>query len=198
MNNYDRMLLSAQQRFLEYDPHLLAIRPGVEDRANHFSTRFLGQQACIFKDNGCVTLDGEMADFIQTLSILDWLCDGKPDAVASEAYCPVASLPGVYVGGSGLSMEMPSLADAIHVAPDVFRNASQTMGATEEKLGDLGAKLEIFPGLTMCLKFYFGDEEFAPQLTLLWDRNMLHFVRYETIYYIDGCLQKRLLALMNV
>ena len=197
MNNYDRMLLSAQQRFLEYDPHLLAIRPGVEDRANHLSTRFLGQQVCIFKDNGYVTLDGETADFAQTLSVLDWLCDRKPDAVASEAYCPVGSLPGVYVGGSGLSMEMPQLADAIHAAPDIFRNACKTMGAMEEKLGDLGAKLEIFPGLRMCLKFYFGDEEFAPQLTLLWDRNMLHFVRYETIYYIAGCLHKRLLALMN-
>lgn len=192
------MLLSAQQRFLEYDPHLLASRPGVEDRENYYATRFLGQQVRIYKDDGCVTLDGEKADFIQTLSILDWFCDGKLDTVAAEDYCPVASLPGVYVSGSGLSIQMPNLAAAIHTMPDTFRNACQTMGATEETLGDLSAKLEIFPGLSMCLKFYFGDEEFAPQLTLLWDRNMLHFVRYETVYYIAGCLHKRLLALMNV
>ena len=165
---------------------------------DYFATRFFGQQVCIHKDDGCITLDGEVADFSQTLSILDWLCDGKSAAVAAEDYCPVASLPGVYVGGSGLSMQMPNLAAAIHASPDAFRIACQTIGATEKNLGDLGAKLEILPGLSMCLKFYFGDEEFAPQLTLLWDRNMLHFVRYETVYYIAGCLQKRLLALMNV
>ena len=197
MNNYDRMLLLAQQRFLEYDPHLLASRPGVEDRADHFATCFLGQRVHIFKEDGCITVDGEVADFTQTLSILDWLCDGKPDAVAAQVYCPVASLPGVYVGGSGLGMEMPRLANAIHAAPDAFRKACQIMGATEENLGDMGAKLEIFPGLQMCLKFYFGDEEFPPQLTLLWDRNVLRFVRYETVYYIAGCLQKRLLACMD-
>ena len=197
MNNYDRMLLAAQQRFLEYDPSVLASRLGVEDHIDHFATRFFGQRVCIYKDDGRITLDGVAADFSQTLSVLDWLCDGKPDAVAAEDYCPVGSLPGVYVGGSGLGMEMPRLAQAIHAAPDAFRKACQTMGATEENLGDLGAKLEIFPGLSMRLKFYFGDDEFPPQLTLLWDKNMLRFVRYETIYYIAGCLQKRLLEWME-
>jgi hypothetical protein len=197
MNNYDRMLLAAQRRFLEYDPHLLAARAGVEDRGDHLATRFFAQQVCVFKEDGHITLDGEAAGFGQTLSILDWLCDGQADAVAAEIYCPVGSLPGVYVGGSGLNIEMPRLAAAIDAAPDNFCRVCQTIGATEENLGDLGVRLEILPGLHMCLKFYFADDEFPPQLTLLWDRNMMRFVRYETIYYIAGCLYKRLLGLMG-
>ena len=56
-----------------------------------------------------------------------------------------------------------------------------------------GIGLPVFPGVSMCLKFYFADEEFPPQLTFLWDKNMLQFVRYETVYYIAGCIRERLL-----
>ena len=191
------MLHSAQQRFLDYDPQLLGKRFGVVDTPTHFTTCFFGQQAEICKADGSVLLDGEPADFSQTLSILDWLCDQKENAVAANEYCPVGSLPGVYVGGSGLSMDMPSLAMAIHKNPDQFRAACARMGGVPEYLGDLGYRLAVFPGLWMCLKFYFGDDEFPPQLTLLWDRNILQFVRYETVYYIAGCLYKRLLALLQ-
>jgi len=51
----------------------------------------------------------------------------------------------------------------------------------------------IFPDLSMQLKFYFADEEFPPSLTFLWDKNILDFVRYETVYYIAGVLRDRLM-----
>ena len=83
------------------------------------------------------------------------------------------------------------------VAEITFRTACANMGAEPQNMGDIGHRLQIFPDLPMCLKFYFGDEEFPPQLTLLWDKNTLRFVRYETVYYIAGCLQKRLLELIK-
>ena len=72
----------------------------------------------------------------------------------------------------------------------------EKMGAVSEKMGDIGYSVHIFPDLPMCLKFYFGDEEFRPELILLWDRNSLQFLRYETLYYIAGCLREYLLARM--
>ena len=197
MNNYDRMLLAARQRFLEYDPQLLGQKPGVTDLGSELTTCFLGQQIIIRKADGQTLVDGKNADFGEGLSILDWLCDRKADAAASMTFCPIGSLPGIYVGGGNLSMDMPKLARAIHENPEKFRTACEKMGAQPQNLGDMGVLLRIFPDLPMCLKFYFGDEEFAPQLTLLWDRNMLQFVRYETVYYIAGCLQSRLLRLME-
>ena len=197
MNNYDRMLLAAQQHFLDYDPQILRNRAGVVDTPTHFTTCFLGQRAEVCKADGSILLDGEPVDFSQTLSVLDWLCDQKENAVAANVYCSVGSLPGVYVGGSGLSMDMPKLAMAIHQNPEQFREACRKMGGTPEKTGDMGYRLEIFPGLCVCLKFYFADEEFPPQLTLLWDRNILQFVRYETVYYIAGCLYGRMRHFMK-
>ena len=197
MNNYDRMLDAARRRFLEYDLAVLARRPGVTDGGAYLATCFFGQQTRICKADGTMTLDGKPANFEEGLAVYDWFCDRKPGAAASEDFCPVSSLPGVYVGGSGLSISPESLANAIDGAPAAFERACAAMGAGRVDLGDLGFQLCIFPDLPMCLKFYFGDEEFPPSLTLLWDRNTLQFVRYETIYYIAGCLAERLTALME-
>lgn len=197
MNNYEKTLSDARRRFTTYDMRILACRPGVEDLGKHLRTRFLGEEVLLCKENGDVTVGGENADFCQGLSVLDWLCDGRMDAKAAEDYCTVGSLPGIYVGGSGLVMRDDPLARKIDTAPDAFRKTCDSMGAVPVAMGDMGFRVPVFPGLYMCLKFYFADEEFPPHLTFLWDKNMLQFVRYETVYYIAGCIRERLLKGIN-
>ena len=196
MNNYDRMLDAARRRFLEYDLSELSRRPGVTDEGECLATCFLGHRTLIRKADGAVFLDGRPAKFEEGLCVYDWLCDRRPQASASGELCPVSSLPGVYVRGSGLSMDMEALARRIHCCPEAFCEACARLGGKALPLGDLGFRLEVFPGLPAGLKFYFGDEEFLPRLTLLWDKNILCFVRYETVYYIAGCLERRLADLM--
>ena len=197
MNNYALMLAAARQHFLEYDIHRLSRRSGVTDLGTCLHTRFCGEEVLVEKTTGNVTVGGREANFVEGLSIYDWLCDRRPDAVAAEVFCTVSSLPGVLVGGSGLMMRASRLANMIDKAPKTFEKCCQILGATPVPYGDLGVRLEIFPDLPMVLKFYFSDEEFSPELTFLWDRNTLQFVRYETVYYIAGCLENRLLQLMQ-
>ena len=104
MDNYDKMLADAQKRCAGYDMAELSAKPGVEDTPEYLRTCFLGQEVRIFKADARVTVNGENADFGQALTIYDWLCDRRVDAVPSEEYCPVSSLPGVYVSGKGLGM----------------------------------------------------------------------------------------------
>lgn len=196
MNNYEIALAAAQRQCAGYDMALLATQNGVEDSQDYLRTCFFGQEVLIRKSDAAVTLDGKPANFGQALSVYDWLCDRKADAVAAGEFCPVSSLSGVYVSGKGLGMEMPTLSKRIHDAPEKFRAVMAALGAQELVLGDLGYRLNIFPDLPMCLKFYFADEEFPPSLTLLWDKNILRFVRYETVYYIAGCLHERLRQLL--
>ena len=196
MNNYDKMLADAQKRCAGYDMAALAAKPGVEDTPEYLKTKFIGQDVLITKADGAVTVDGRAASFGEALSVYDWLCDRKVDAAPAGTYCPVSSLPGVYVSGKGLGMQMPTLSKGIDENPGLFRAGMAAIGAREIPLGDLGWQLDIFPGFPMQLKFYFGDDEFPPQLTLMWDQNSLQFVRYETLYYIAGCLHARLNSLM--
>lgn len=196
------MLEAARLHFSDYDPKVLAARPGVEERDACLATLFLGTEVRIHRDTGLVTCrEGDAfrpADFGEALSVYDWLCDRKPDATSSGEFCPVGSLPGVYVGGGGLSMSGGSFPAKIDKAPDRFRAACVAMGGTELPLGDLGFRLNVFPDLPMVLKFYHGDEDFPPSLTFLWDKNTLRFVRYETVYYIAGCLLDRLSLRMEM
>ena len=197
MNNYETMLEAARERCAGYDMAVLAAKPGVTDAGAYLRTVFFAQEVLIHKETAAVTVEGRPADFGEGLSVYDWLCDRKPGAAASGEYCPVSSLERVYVSGKGLAMQMPTLSKRIHQDPEGFRRVMAAMDAQEVKLGDMGFRLRIFPDFPMCLKFYFGDEEFPPQLTLMWDHNSLDFVRYETLYYIAGCLHAQLLTMLS-
>ncbi len=133
-----------------------------------------------------------MADFCESLTIFDWLCDRKEGAQAAREFCPVSSLPGVLVSGNGLVMNLAELAARIDRDPDAFCAACEAMGGKPTGAGDLGFEIMAFPDLPMQIKFYHSDEEFPASMTLLWDKNTLEFIRYETVYYLAGCLRKRL------
>ena len=101
---------AARQRFLSYNPDVLGKRPGVEETATCLRTCFFAQPLAVEKATGRMTVAGCPADFGPTLSVYDWLCDRREDAWPSEEFCSVGSLPGVYVGGKGLTMDMLGLA----------------------------------------------------------------------------------------
>lgn len=63
--------------------------------------------------------------------------------------------------------------------------------------GDMGFQINAFPDLPLQMKFYGSDQEFSPSLTLLFDANILQFIRYETVYYLSGCLIRRLEAALQ-
>ena len=196
-DNYELALQAAQKRFCSYDTKQLLTRSGVTDRGEYLQTRFVGAEVLICKKTGVITVDGEPADFCETLSILDWLCDRDPDAQASGEFCPVSSLPGIWVGGSGLMMAAPELAQQIEKDPKKYQKVIKRIWGKFLNSGDIGVEFQVFPDLPMQIKFFFSDEEFPPSLTFMWDKNSLQFVRYETLYYICGVVQKHLLRRMR-
>ncbi len=194
MNNYDKMLEAARLHFLEYDVSQLAKRPGVTDAGDCLTTQFFGAPVQIRKADGQILLEGRPAGFGEGLTIYDWLCDAKPGAKASCEFCQVTSLPGILVRSGTLVMNCDALAAKIDKNPASFLAAVEKMGGKWLPMGDLGCELMAFPDLPMRIKFYHADEEFPASMTLLWDKNTRDFIRYETVYYLAGCLRERLNA----
>lgn len=188
-------------RFLTYEVENLLKNPGVTSWEKGVQTTFFSLPVHLNRTTGSIMLiDGEKeteCDFSPTLSILDYVCDRKTSAIAANVFCPVTSLPGVFVGGSGLVMKNGALEDRIERDPPAFQKACESLGGVATGAGDMGYRLHIFPDLCMELKFYFADEDFPPQLTFLWDKNILQFVRYETVYYIAGCIARELCSRMD-
>ncbi len=50
----------------------------------------------------------------------------------------------------------------------------------------------------MLLQFWEGDEEFEPKVMILWDENALEFLHFETLFYLQEDLLKRLSEKMKV
>ena len=51
----------------------------------------------------------------------------------------------------------------------------------------------MFDAVIVRLKFYLSDDEFPAQLVMLWDNEILKYMRYETTYYVMGHIYKRLM-----
>ncbi len=191
MDNYAIATQAAAKRFCSYNMERIARKNGVEDLGESLSTCFLGQTVQIDKTTGCITFpDGRAADFCEALTIYDWLCDRKETATPAWDFCPVGSLSGVYVSGGNLSMTGGSLPAEIDQNPERFLKKAAWIGAKPVNSGDIGLEFMAFPDLPLRLKFYHSDEEFPASLTLLWDKNILDFIRYETVYYLAACLLK--------
>ena len=197
MNNYEKMQEAARLRFLQYDPERLGSKPGVTNREDFLETCFLGELCRISKTTGHIFFPsrGESADFSESLCVYDWLCDRREDAVAANRFCMVHSLPGIVVSGSGLTMNCDSAAHVIAQNKQAFLALCDTMGGKSADGADFAVIINAFPDLPVLMKFYDADEEFPASLSLLWDENVLQFLRYETVYYLAGCLLRRLKTL---
>ncbi len=192
MDNYAVAQRAAERRFCTYDPDIILQKPGVSEENGYICTVFLGEAVRVDMQTGKVYISGRDADFCESMTVFDWLCDRSPDVKASGKFCPVSSLPGVLVSGSGLVINTAALAKKIDTAPQGLIRACEAMGGIATGAGDIGFQLPVFPDLSMQLKFYHSDEDFPASLTLLWDKNILQFIRYETVYYLAGCLIKKL------
>ncbi len=193
MDNYAIAAQAAARQFCAYDMAPIARKKGVTDAGECLQAWFLGETVRVDKASGAVTFpDGRQANFCEALTVYDWLCDRKENAAPAWEFCPVSSLPGVLVSGSGLMMSGGELPRKVHQNPAVFRENCQKLGAKPIPIGDMGMELMAFADLPVRLKFYFADEEFPASLTVLWDKNILDFIRYETVYYLAACLFSRL------
>ncbi len=196
MDNYAIALEAAKKYFCTYDMEKVATKSGITHTQTHFYTTFLGEKVEVEKKTGEVFVGGRPADFGEGLTIFDWLCDRKDYARASFAFCPVSSLPGVLVSGGNLVMNFDALADKIDKTPEKFTKVCKALGGTEVEAGDIGFQIMAFPDLPVLLKFYCSDEEFPASLHMMWDKNILQFIRYETVYYLASCLRRRLEKLL--
>ena len=57
---------------------------------------------------------------------------------------------------------------------------------------DAAALIEVFDGMKVQFRFWYSDEEFGPQLSLLWDRNVLQYMHYETVWFASCVLIGRI------
>lgn len=195
-SNYDLQIADARERFLQWDAGEIANRFALRREGEWLMVSFLRRLYRISTATGEIFLaaEGKAADFNAYLSIFDALCRETPGV-----------LSGQWRTINDLGIHHPGVGETALYAPYEARfagrstelgKALQALGARPFPVGDVAGIVEVFPFFPVVFQFWEGDEEFPSQLRILWDKNTLDFVRYETAWYIGAALLDRLQELM--
>ncbi len=194
-DNYAIQAEAARRLFLTYDQAPIAALPTVTADPDYLCLNFLATPYRICRKTGRIfrSIGGEWerADSHgEVLTLYDYLCDAKPHRRPEGTFVSMASL-GKHVHQT-LSLYSGPLDHRIEQDPAAFRRVCLSLGGTEVPGGDLSFTLPLFDDLPILLRFWYSDEEFPPKLDLLWDQNVLQFLRYETTWFAAGILRCRL------
>lgn len=200
-DNYALQAEDARRRFLTYSQETILRTTSATEVGEFLCLRFCGADYRIRRSDGHMfrrdAQDWICADsHAEVLTIYDYLCDARPGRTPTGEFVSMASLGGHV--HTGLLLRSGPLERAIDADPDAFRRACAALGGQEASGGDLAFDLALFPDLPVRLRFWHADEDFPPTLDLLWDRNALLFLRYETTWFAAGHLRRRIGDLMEL
>ena len=125
------------------------------------------------------------------MTILDWLCDSSYDRFPANRWVNIVSQGHYFHRNLQEDGEDPD-AVLFDANPEAFAAACERLGGETLPGADIGYAVELIDGLRIFIRLWHGDEEFSPRLSCLWDENVLRYIRYETTWYAQGLLLKRL------
>ena len=195
-DNYLIQAQQAKQRFLTYDQQALIRKFQLSADDTYLYVTLLRQTYRLCRRTGDLQkldsgnwLDGNTYEEVMTL--LDLLCDSRNDRSLSGIWKNMQSF-GLQFHQNLLEEERDPFAVLLDTDPDLFHRAAAALGAEPIRGGDIGYAFELFDGLKIGLLFWHGDEEFAPRIRYLWDRNAKQYIRYETMYFAVSLLRRRI------
>ena len=199
-SNYDLQVDIGRKLFLGYDQNLLIRKFRLEADDNWIYLTYLHTPFRISRTDGAMEeqLRGrwtECRSFSTVMTIYDLLCYHKGTAAPPllGQWCAVGTF--VVTGVTNTDTFTKSYAKK-------FDGRLQELKAACERLGgqllpsmagaDLTCLFPVTDFFPVLLRFWEGDEEFPPKLLLLWDRNTISFMHFETTFYLQGDLLERL------
>lgn len=204
VSNYEVTKRRVQSEFLKYDQEKMIHKFGLEHDEQYLYIKFVGHLYRISRVNGYLewSKDGFQTctegDFHEALILYDLLCDSKEYCAASGEYRNLRSLCALQAGGKKLGDGLfGDEANFFDHKDEAFCRACENLGGVKKGKGDVSYELPLFDFLSCVVQFWNSDEEFDAALELFFDKNVLDFIRYETVWYAVNHLLRRLKEEMN-
>ena len=201
-SNYEKTKRQMQLEFLKYDQTKMIDRFHLEADEHYLRFPFIGSGCRVDRKTGAVecAVKGEFreAGFNEAMTVYDLLCWSKPEAFPSGQYVSMESLSSYHIGSvlreeSSLFVSRAKLLD--HRIPQLC-GALRSIGGLMTESGDAAAYIDVFDGLKALFRFWNSDEDFGPQIQFLWDKNVLLYMHYETVWYAGGIIVSRICEAM--
>ena len=143
----------------------------------------------------------ECREYTVVMTIYDMLCHGDSPTL------PPLSGKWTLVGNFAAAGSSPDAnlfaqkyADAFSGKTDALKDACTAIGGEilDSIAGaDVTARIPAFSFFPVLLQYWEKDEEFPPQVRLLWDDQSMKYLNFETTYYLQGDLLEHLLQLIR-
>lgn len=196
VDNYQIQAQQAKKLFLTYDQQELIRRCRLQFDEDYFYTTMLSDAYRIDRRTGDMQrkknggwVSGN--SFGEVMTVLDWLCDSRPDRYITGRWINVVS-HGHYFHSNLQEDAGDPDAELFDKNPDIFAKACKAMGGEKMSGADIGYAIELLDGLRVLVQLWHGDEEFPPRLRFLWDENTSKYLRYETTWFAVGLLKERI------
>lgn len=191
----ERTSARGSELFLGYDQQRMVDRFNLECDDLFLYVAYLGDEYRIDRSDGTVEIaagDSGWAtfeDYHPKLVIYDMLCrfqDSEDDPQLAGEFCSTYSLT-VAAQNSSTKNFNQAFANAFAGHADELAEACERIGGELQPRmarADLTYIIPVFRWFNTIFQFWDGDEEFAPKVMFLWDRNSLKFMRLESLHYV--------------
>lgn len=199
ISNYEITKHRVQGDFLKYDQEKMIQKFGLKHDEDYLYINFIGHLYRINRQTGLLEWSEDgfetciEGDFNEALTIYDLLCDSKEGCHASGEYLNMHSLSALQ------SSSKPLGTGLFHGKDKLFDHKEELLCCVCEKLGgkkagkgDVAYEIPWFDYVSCRIQFWNSDEDFEAQLQIFMDKNILDFIRYETVWYAVGHLMRRL------
>ena len=219
-DNYEKQVYIARDLFLKYDQrnilkklplkydeeYLYLSMLDMELRVSRMTGQVempvtagecVGKQRCAAEtaEEEDLPLHEICTDYATVMTVYDVLCYSEKSPVLSGMWCPLNSLQ-VTLSNPDADLFTRKYARAFSGKIHELKEACRRIGGMEPAVSahsDVCWQFDIFPFFPVQFRFWDGDEEFEPKIQLLWDKNSLKFMHFETLYYAMGILMQRLM-----
>ena len=202
-SNYDKQAQNARALFVTYDQREMIEKHGLEHDDDYLYLTFIGDRYRISRETGEIFREaGEWetcGDYNVVMTLYDVLCFPQTTPRLSHEWCALRGLQAT-INSPNPDIFSRKYANAFAGHGDRLWRACRKLGGQQAEIAagaDVYCQFDVFPFFPVQFRFWDADDEFPAAIQLLWDKNSLAFMHFETLYYVMLPLLDKLLALFR-
>lgn len=201
-SNYEKTMTDMASVFLRYDQEAMIRRFGLAWDERSLFVTFVGRRYRVDRADGGVSWSEDgfrtetPAGHNEVMTLYDVLCHaGEAPALAGQwvnlnSLSPIRG--GTLAKGTGFFEKAGA---AFQGQGARLERACRALGGRRLEKGDVAYAIDLFPFLPLALRFWDADEDFPASLQIFTDKNILGYMRYETLMFAVTHVLERLEAL---
>lgn len=204
VSNYEKMKRQMQEEFLKYDQDSMIKNFCIDADEKYLTFDFMGGRCRVDRKTGLAeckymyTKEFKEADYNEAMTVYDLLCYSKPGAAPSGQFVTMQNISKLHstaaAPGSGFFHQEAQMLDHQNT---LLEETLKKLGGKMVGCGDVAAEISVFGDLKLLFRFWDSDDEFSPEIQFLWDANVLAYMHYETVWFANYVLIRRICEIME-